>query len=193
MKRICVLCGSSVGRRAAYGRAAKALGRTLAERGIGLVYGGAGVGLMGAVADAAASAGGEVIGVITPDLADIVGHPRIHLERVESMHERKARFSALTDGYIALPGGFGTADELFEALTWNQLRLHDKPTGLLNVDGYFDHLLEFLRHAEGERFIRREHRESLLVHHHPEALLDAMASYRRRNVHKWWEGTAEDE
>ncbi len=193
MKRVCVLCGSSVGRRAAYARAARTLGKTLAERSIGLVYGGAGVGLMGAVADAAAAAGGEVIGVITPDLADIVGHGGVRLERVAGMHQRKARFSELADGYIALPGGFGTADELFEALTWNQLRLHDKPTGLLNVDGYFDHLLDFLRHAEAERFIRPEHRQSLLVEADPAALLDAMAVYRRRHVDKWWEGEAEDD
>ena len=193
MKRIAVLCGSSVGRRRAYANAAQALGRTLARRGVALVYGGAGVGLMAAAADAAIEAGGEVIGVITPDLADIVGHSGVRLERVAGMHERKARFSALADGYIALPGGFGTADELFEALTWNQLRLHDKPTGLLNVAGYFDHLLAFLRHAEGERFIRPEHRNSLLVDDRPGALIDAMASYERQDVDKWWEGAAEED
>lgn len=165
----------------------------MAERGIGLVYGGAGVGLMGAVADAAAAAGGEVVGVITQELADIVGHPGVRLERVAGMHQRKVRFSELADGYIALPGGFGTADELFEALTWNQLRLHDKPTGLLNVDGYFDHLLDFLRHAEAERFVRPEHRQSLLVEAEPAALLDAMAKDRPRHVDKWWEGEAEDD
>ena len=193
MKRIAVLCGSSVGRRRAYANAARSLGRTLAQRGMGLVYGGADVGLMGAAADAAAEAGGEVIGVITPDLAAIVGHDGVRLERVATMHERKARFSALADGYIALPGGFGTADELFEALTWNQLRLHDKPTGLLNVAGYFDHLLAFLRHAVGERFIRPQHRNSLLVDDRPGALIDAMANYRRQDVEKWWEGAAEED
>ena len=118
---------------------------------------GAGVGLMGALADAACEAGGEVIGVITPDLADLVGHDAVHLERVATIHQRKQRFSELSDGYIALPGGFGTLEELFETVTWNQLGIHDKPVGLLNVAGYFNTLLEYLRHVRDEGFVRREH------------------------------------
>ena len=186
MRRICLLCGSSTGSRPAYARAAAALGGTLAARGIGMVYGGASVGLMGAAADAALAGGGEVIGVITPDLADIVGHADAQLQRVDSLHARKARFSELADGYIALPGGFGTLDELFEALTWNQLRIHDKPTGLLNVEGYFDGLLAFLRHAGSECFLRREHVDSLLVESRADALLDALSRYRRVEPGKWW-------
>lgn len=186
MRRICVLCGSSTGRLPIYAHAAAELGGTLAARGIGLVYGGAGVGLMGAVADAALAAGGEVIGVITPDLADIVGHADAQLERVDSLHARKARFSELADGYIALPGGFGTLDELFEALTWNQLRVHDKPTGLLNVAGYFDGLLDFLRHAGGECFIRREHIAALLAERRADALLAAMSRHRPVELGRWW-------
>ena len=184
MQCICVMCGSSPGRDAGYAEAAALLGRTMAQRGIRLVYGGADVGLMGALANAASAAGGDVTGVITPDLDALVGHPGIHLERVASMHERKRRFSQLADGYIALPGGFGTLDELFEALTWNQLGIHDKPTGLLNVNGYFDDLLAFLRHAERERFVRPEHVQSLLVEDDPERLVDAMANTAPARVAK---------
>ena len=173
---ICVMCGSNDGRNPAYVKAATDLGESLAQRRIKLVYGGAQVGLMGAVADAALAAGGEVAGIITPDLAGRVGHRRLHLERVATMHERKRRFSELADAYIALPGGFGTLDELFEALTWNQLGIHDKPTGLLNIDGYFDDLLAFLRHAEDDRFVRTEHRAMLVVDTVPEPLIDALAA-----------------
>ena len=177
--------GSNAGRDPAYAEAAEALGRTLAERGIGLVYGGAGVGLMRVVADGAAAAGGEVIGVITPDLAEQVGHPGIRLEKVATMHARKRRFGDLADGYIALPGGFGTLDELFEAATWNQLGIHDKPAGLLNVNGYFDGLLAFLRHAEHERFIRPEHLARVLSATDSDQLIDAMAAQPVSKVDKW--------
>ena len=184
LRGVCVLCGSNVGRDPAYAAAATALGRALARRRLKLVYGGAEVGLMGAVADAALAAGGEVAGIITPDLAERVGHPHLLLERVASMHERKRRFSELADAYIALPGGFGTLDELFEALTWNQLGIHDKPTGLLNAGGYFDDLLAFLRHAERERFVREEHGAMLLVEDDPDRLIDALASQPRTTVDK---------
>lgn len=186
MKRICVMCGSSEGRDAAYVQAAQALGRALAARGIGIVYGGAGVGLMGALADAACEAGGEVIGVITPDLADLVGHELVQLEQVETIHRRKSRFAELSDGYIALPGGFGTLEELFEAVTWNQLGLHDKPVGLLNVAGYFDTLLKYLRHVQGEGFVRREHVDGITVEDEPGRLIDALERYRPVRLGKWW-------
>ena len=180
------MCGSSKGRDPSYARAAQALGRTLAGRGIGIVYGGAGVGLMGELADAACEAGGEVIGVITPDLADLVGHDSVRLERVETIHQRKQRFAELSDGYIALPGGFGTLEELFEAVTWNQLGLHDKPVGLLNVAGYFDTLLEYLRHAEAEGFVHSEHVDGIIVEDEPARLIDALERYRPVRLGKWW-------
>lgn len=181
---ICVMCGSNDGRNPAYIKAATRLGECLAGRRIKVVYGGAQVGLMGALADAALAAGGEVAGIITPDLAGRVGHRRLHLEHVTSMHERKRRFSELSDAYIALPGGFGTFDELFEALTWNQLGIHDKPTGLLNIGGYFDGLLVFLRHAEDERFVRTEHRAMLVVDDAPGPLIDALRTLPRTAVDK---------
>lgn len=181
---ICVMCGSNDGRNPAYVKAATHLGECLARRRIKVVYGGAQVGLMGALADAALAAGGEVAGIITPDLAGRVGHHRLRLEHVTSMHERKRRFSELSDAYIALPGGFGTLDELFEALTWNQLGIHDKPTGLLNISGYFDGLLAFLRHAEDERFVRTEHRAMLAVEDAPEPLIDALGTQPRTAVDK---------
>ena len=181
---ICVMCGSNDGRNPAYVKAATHLGECLARRRIKVVYGGAQVGLMGALADAALAAGGDVAGIITPDLAGRVGHHRLRLEHVTSMHERKRRFSELADAYIALPGGFGTLYELFEALTWNQLGIHDKPTGLLNIGGYFDSLIAFLRHAEDERFVRREHRAMLVVDGAPEPLIDALGTQPRTAVDK---------
>ena len=184
IKRLCVICGSNSGRGSAYVDAAERLGRSMAQKRIGVVYGGAKVGLMGALADAALDAGGDVTGVITPDLAGRVGHPGLNLERVGSMHERKRRFSELADGYIALPGGLGTLDELFEALTWNQLGIHDKPTGLLNANGYFDGLLAFLRHTEAQRFVRPEHRSMLLVDEDPVRLIDALTVQPRNTVDK---------
>ena len=184
-ERICVMCGSSKGRDPAYVLAAQTLGRTLAKCGIGVVYGGAGVGLMGALADAASAAGGEVIGVITPDLADLVGHEGVRLERVDTIHQRKQRFAELSDGYIALPGGLGTLEELFEALTWNQLGLHDKPVGLLNVAGYFDALLAYLRHVQGEGFVRGEHVDGILVDDDPGRLIEALRGYRPVRLGKW--------
>ena len=184
LRRICVLCGSSPGRLPAYADAARALAATLVRRRIGVVYGGARVGLMGALAEATASAGGEVIGVITPDLAAQVAQPGIRLETVATMHQRKERFAALADAYIALPGDFGTLDELFEALAWNQLRIFDKPTGVLNVGGYFDGLLAFLRHVEREGFVKPKHLASLLAAEDPEQLVDVVMAYRAPTVRK---------
>ncbi|MFP6796415.1 MAG: TIGR00730 family Rossman fold protein [Pseudomonadales bacterium] len=185
MKRICVNCGSSEGKNPAYRRAANSLGTELAKRDIGLVYGGARVGLMGAVADAVLAAGGEVIGIITRDLGDIVGHESLtSLEIVDTMHDRKRRFADLSDGYIALPGGFGTLEEIFEAITWNQLHIQERPTGLLNTAGYFNELFAFLDHAAQEGMIREEHRKSVLVASQPDQLINQMATYRFPHVAK---------
>lgn len=186
MKRICVNCGSSPGARPGYMRAARSLGRTLAEHGVDLVYGGAEVGLMGAVADAVLEMGGSVIGVIPEFLDDRVGHDRLsELHIVKNMHERKEKMSRLSDGFIAAPGGMGTLEEIFEVLTWAQLGLHGKPCGFLNVEGYYDHLLTFLDHALAQRFIRREHREMVVVDDSPEKLIRKFLEYRAPVVDKW--------
>jgi len=187
MKRICVFCGSSPGARPEYRTAAIALGTALAERGIELVYGGAHLGLMGAVADAARAAGGHVIGVIPQALADRgVGHPELEdLRIVASMHERKATMAQLSDGFIALPGGLGTLEEVLEALTWAQLGMHGKPVGLLNVAGYYDLLTAFLDHAAEERFIHTQHRAMLLPAGEVPDLLEAMTRFVPPSVAKW--------
>jgi uncharacterized protein (TIGR00730 family) len=189
MRRICVFCGSNSGRLAAYREAATRLGRLLAMRGLGLVYGGASVGLMGAVADAALGAGGEVVGVIPRGLMDReLGHRRLTaLHVVESMHQRKRMMADLADAFIALPGGAGTLEEIFEIWTWAQLGDHEKPCGLLNVAGFYDRLIGFLDHAAGDRFMRPEHRAMLLTASSGEALLAAFAAYRVPRVQKWIE------
>lgn len=185
IRRICVLCGSSPGRNPAYTAAARSLAAALVRRKLGIVYGGARVGLMGTLAEAAVAAGGEVTGVITPDLAAQVGQAGIHLEQVATMHQRKQRFATLADAYIALPGGFGTLDELFEAVTWNQLGIHDKPTGLLNAAGYFDGLLAFLRHTEQEGFVKAKHLASVLAASDADDLIDVLARHRTVGGGKW--------
>ncbi len=179
MKKVCVYCGSSSGRRPEYGYAARSLAKVLTLRGIGLVYGGASVGIMGEIADAVLAGGGEVIGVIPQSLVDKeVAHDRLtELKVVGSMHERKAVMMDLSDGFIALPGGLGTQEELFEVLTWSQLDFHKKPCGLLNVEGYYDKLCSFLDHAVEEQFVKMHHRETLLVENSPEKLLSLMETY----------------
>jgi uncharacterized protein (TIGR00730 family) len=191
MPRICVFTGSSDGRRATYRTAAAALGRTLVAAGYELVYGGARVGLMGTIADAVLEAGGHVIGVIPQALVEReVAHTALpDLRVVSSMHERKALMSDLSDGFIAMPGGWGTIEELFEVLTWGQLGLHRKPCGLLNVDGYFDPLLAFLRHASEEQFVRTEFERQLLVSTSPDQLLERFARFEPPNVRKWIDRT----
>ncbi len=187
MERICVYCGSSPGSRPAYREAAEALGGELAERGIGLVYGGGNVGLMGVVADAVLAAGGTVTGVIPRSLRDReIAHTGLDdLRVVESMHERKALMADLSDAFVALPGGVGTLEELVEVMTWTQLGLHRKPCGILDVEGYYDHLLAWLDHAERERFLRPEHR-ALLVHAGtPAALLEAFDAWEAPALGKW--------
>lgn len=187
MRRVCVFCGSSPGVHPAYLAAADALGGLLARRGLGVVYGGASIGLMGAVADAALAAGGEVVGVIPEALeAKEIAHERLsRLEVVGSMHERKARMSELADAFIALPGGMGTLEELSEMLTWAQLGLHQKPCGLLDVAGYWQPLVAFFDHAVQERFLRPQHRALLLVEETPEALLAALAACVLPAQEKW--------
>lgn len=180
MKALCVYCGSNPGVRDVYAGAAEALGRTLAERGIGLVYGGAAKGLMGRLADAVLAAGGEAQGVIPHALMrkEIAHSGLTRLHVVNTMHERKAMMAELSDGFVALPGGFGTLEETIEIVTWGQLRFHAKPCGLLNVDGFFDHLLAYLDHAEAEGFLKPEHRRMLLVADEPGALLERFSAWR---------------
>ena len=186
-KRLCVFTGSSPGARPVYEKAATEMGRALVEHGYGLVYGGGKVGLMGAVADAVLKADGHIIGVI-PDalMGKEVAHEGLQqLEIVDSMHNRKQRMAELAHGFIAMPGGMGTLEELSEVLTWAQLGIHSKPCGLLNVGGYFDGLLAFLDHAHDERFVRREHRAILQVADSPAELLDRMDRYEPVHVGKW--------
>jgi uncharacterized protein (TIGR00730 family) len=187
MKRVCVYCGSSAGRLSRYREAARALGHEIAARGLGLVYGGAGIGVMGAVADAVLSRGGEAIGVIPHNLATKeVAHAGLsELLVVASMHERKARMEELSDGFIALPGGWGTFEEIFEMLTWAQLGMHQKPCGLLNVAGYYDHLFTFLEHAVAENFVRSEHQPMIIMEQDPVSLLDRFRDYTAPRVRKW--------
>ncbi|MFD8494368.1 TIGR00730 family Rossman fold protein [Amycolatopsis sp. NPDC059657] len=179
MRRICVFCGSSMGNSPEYAAAAAALGTLLASRGIGLVYGGASVGTMGAVADAALAAGGEVIGVIPEALSSVeISHPGLtELHIVADMHERKAKMAALSDGFLALPGGAGTLEELFEIWTWAQLGLHTKPLGLVDVAGYYAPLRVFVDHMVTEGFLRPAHRDFIVVDPDPAVLLDAFATY----------------
>lgn len=179
MKRLCVFCGSSFGRNPAFRDAAHLLGRELARRGIELVYGGGNVGLMGEVATSVLAMGGHVIGVLPQAMVEReLAHSGIQdLRVVQTMHERKALMARLSDGFIALPGGLGTLDELFEILTWSQLGIHDKPCGLLDVDGYFLPLRSAVEHAIAEGFIPEAHRDLLLIEEEVGALLDALSRY----------------
>lgn len=187
MQSVCVFCGSNTGARESYAAAAREFGRTIAGRGLKLVYGGAAVGLMGELADAALAAGGHVIGVIPGTLVEReIAHPGLserHL--VTSMHERKAKMADLSDGFVALPGGAGTLEELFEIWTWGQLGHHKKPVGILNVDGFFDGLIDFIDHQCRERFMRPEHREMLMTDAQPGRLLDRFEAYHAPTVEKW--------
>jgi uncharacterized protein (TIGR00730 family) len=189
LKRICVYCGSSPGSRPEYIEAAKDLGRILARRKITLVYGGSSVGLMGLLARSALETGGDVIGVITRQLVEMeVAFKELsQFHVVETMHERKTRMAELADGFIALPGGLGTLEELFEILTWSQLGLHNKPCGLLNVRGYYDKLGEFLDHAVAEKFIAEESRRMVMVDDDPDRLLVQFESYHPvvKNKAEW--------
>ncbi|SDU06493.1 hypothetical protein SAMN05216210_1545 [Halopseudomonas salegens] len=185
--RICVFCGSSAGNHPVYVEAAQQLGTALAKAGIGLVYGGAQVGLMGAVADAALAAGGEVIGVIPRHLVEReLAHEGLsELREVNSMHERKAMMADLSDGFIALPGGVGTFEELFEIWTWAQLGHHQKPCALLNIGDYYNKLIGFLDHAMNEGFIKQPYREMLIVASNVDTVLARVQAYEAPKVAKW--------
>lgn len=178
-RRLAVYCGSATPSDPAYIACARQVGETLARRGIGLVYGGGRLGLMGAVADAALAAGGEVIGIIPDALvgAEVAHRSLTQLEVVADMHARKARFTALSDGFITLPGGVGTMDELWEAVSWSQLGYHAKPVGILNMNGYYDHLLAFNRQMIETGFVRAAHAGIIIDRDEIEALIDAMATY----------------
>jgi uncharacterized protein (TIGR00730 family) len=180
VKRIAVYCGSATPSDPVFIASAREVGRSLAQRGIGVVYGGGKLGLMGAVADAALAAGGEVIGVIPQALVDAeVAHRGLtSLEIVTTMHERKARFTELSDGFLTIPGGTGTMDELWEAMSWAQLGYHGKPIGLLNVAGFYDGLIEFVAHMGRVGFLRPQHQDILITDHRLDLLLARMAHFR---------------
>jgi hypothetical protein len=187
MRRICVFCGSNPGRKPEYADAARAVGRALVERGLGLVYGGGNVGLMGIVADTVLSAGGEVIGVIPEALmAREVGHTDLtQLHVVRTMHERKALMADLSDAFLALPGGFGTFEEFCEVLTWSQLGFHPKPCGLLNVAGYYDPLLALFDRGVEEGFITARHRRLVLEETDAARMLEELAAFQPASSPKW--------
>ena len=187
IKRLAVFCGSNPGARPEYVEGARALGRLLCERGIGVVYGGSSVGMMAALADAVLDDLGDIIGVIPKMLVEReVAHRTLtDLRIVDSMHERKALIAELSDGFVALPGGIGTLEEFFEIWTWAQLGVHQKPCGLLNIAGYFDPLLRFLDRAVEEKFVRDVHRSMVVVESEPQHLLERFESYQPPNVVKW--------
>jgi uncharacterized protein (TIGR00730 family) len=190
LKSLCVFCGSSVGSRPIYAEAATEMGRLLAARRIQLVYGGGNVGLMGVLSESVMRSGGEVTGVIPQALLSREKGKRdiTHLEVVDTMHERKARMAALSDGFAALPGGYGTLEELCEVVTWSQLGIHAKPVALLNVDGYYDGLLAMLDHAVTEGFLQPQYRSLVLVENEPAALLERMHNWQPPPIEPWAPG-----
>ncbi|HXV11262.1 MAG TPA: TIGR00730 family Rossman fold protein [Burkholderiales bacterium] len=187
MKSVCVFCGSNTGRGEAYGMAARALAEAVARRGLRLVYGGGSIGLMGVLAEAALAANGHVIGVTPRRLLEreVVHKGLTELHVVETLNERKTLMAELADAFIALPGGIGTLDEMFEMLSWNQLGFHYKPCGLLDAAGYFERLMAFLDHSVAERFVTPEHRSMLIVERDPDRLLMRLASEPPPRVSKW--------
>lgn len=186
MKSICVFCGSSPGSTTDYVEAARLLGTTLAKRNITLVYGGAKVGLMGQLAKSCIESGGKVIGIIPTHLAEkeVAFEGISELMVVNSMHERKSKMAELSDGFIALPGGMGTLEELCEILTWAQLDLHQKPCGILNINGYYDLLMQFIDHSVEQKFMEKEHREMIQIDQNPGSLLDKFEVYQPPVVNK---------
>lgn len=187
-KRLCVFCGSSNDVDPLYINAARAVGQWLAGQGIGVVYGGGRVGLMGAVADGALDAGGEVVGVIPEKILGLeVGHTGLgnNLHVVRGMHARKAMMARLADGFIALPGGWGTLEEIFEVTTWAQLNYHLKPVGLLNANGFYDHLLRFIEHASGEGFIRPMHKDLMVVRDNISDLVEGLSTVTIPKTEQW--------
>ena len=187
MQSICVFCGSSKGKNSAYTGAAVQLGRLLAERELTLVYGGGNIGLMGEIASSVLSLGGRAIGVIPRFLVEkeLVHRHLTEVRIVESMHERKAAMAELADAFIAMPGGYGTLEEIVEVLTWAQLGLHRKPVGLLNIDGYYDYLNQFFNHMVEEGFLLREYKDMLLIKKVPAAVLDSLLTFELPDLDKW--------
>ncbi len=187
MKNICIFCGSSMGQHTQYREAADTLGRLIAEQGLSLVYGGANVGLMKVIADSVLVNGGIVSGIMPHILIDKeIAHNGIqHMYKVNSMAERKQMMAEASDAFIAMPGGIGTMDEVFEILTLNQLRIIGKPLGLLNTNGYFNYMLQWIDQGVQEGFIRAEHRHSIIVHHEPKALIELLRSYQPVETEKW--------
>ena len=185
-RRLCVFCGSSSRVGSIYLHAAEQLGKALVENDIELVFGGADAGSMGCIANTVIQQGGSVTGVIPKSINDRVGHSNLsELIVVDSMHERKAKMYELADGFVTLPGGLGTMEELFEILTWQQLGYHSKPCGLINTGGYFDHLLSFIDHSVSEGFLQLAHRQLILVDSEPQSLLDSILTYQPELVDKW--------
>ena len=187
MRRICVYCGSSPGARPVYAEAAASLADVLVRHGLELVYGGANMGIMGIIANAVLERGGRVHGVIPQMLVEKeMAHPGLtELHIVSSMHARKTMMAALSDAFVAMPGGFGTLEEIIEIVTWGQLHFHDKPCGLLNTDGFFDALLNWLDHASEEGFLRPENRDMLLVDSEAGGLVRQFERYTAPDVEKW--------
>ena len=187
MKNICVYCGSAIGKKTEYVEAAQKLGQELVRRNMGLVFGGSSIGLMGAVADAVLEAGGKVTGIIPRAIweKEISHEGLTELIVVDTMHQRKAAMAEAADGFIALPGGYGTFEELFEILTWAQLDFHRKPSGLLNICGYYDKLCEFIDNSINEGFVKEVHRQLLIVDSDPSSLLDKMPEYMAPPPVKW--------
>ena len=188
MKRICVFCGSSAGNNSTYVKSARKLGETLTECGITLIYGGSNVGLMGEIANTMIGKNGNVIGIIPKVLVEkeVAFTNLKDLRIVDSMHERKALMAKLADGFISMPGGFGTLEETIEMLTWTQLGIHEKPLGLLNVEGYFEHLLEFIDHMVAEGFLVQGFRDMVIEDDYPAGLLDKMIKFSPPQIDKWW-------
>ena len=188
LKRICVFCGSSSGNNSKYAKSARNLGATLAEQDVTLVYGGSNIGLMGEIANSMIDRNGNVIGIIPQVLVDKeVAFTHLQdLRVVNSMHERKALMAELADGFISMPGGFGTLEETIEMLTWTQLGIHEKPIGLFNIEGYFDRLCGFIDHMVLEGFLVQGFRDMLLMDHQPDGLLDKMIKFRPPQIDKWW-------
>ncbi|NNL77650.1 MAG: TIGR00730 family Rossman fold protein [Desulfobacterales bacterium] len=188
MKRICVFCGSSSGNSSKYKKSARKLGETFAKCGITLIYGGSNIGLMGEIANAMIRQKGNVIGIIPRVLVEKeVAYTKLQdLRIVDSMHERKALMAEMADGFISMPGGFGTLEETIEMLTWTQLGIHEKPIGLLNVAGYFDGLLDFIGHMVAEGFLVKDFRDMVLLDSNPAKLLEKMMDFASPQIDKWW-------
>ncbi|MFQ5964097.1 MAG: TIGR00730 family Rossman fold protein [Candidatus Scalinduaceae bacterium] len=187
IKRLCVYCGSNTGNRPEYTQAARELASAMVNKNIGLVYGGASVGMMGEIADAVLKEGGEVIGIIPKGLfVKEVAHTGVsELREVNTMHERKEMMAELSDGFIALPGGLGTIEEFFEIWTWSQLGMHQKPFGLLNACQYYDKLIDFINHAVSEKFIKEKYRSMVFVEEQPDVLLQKFETYKAPEVARW--------